>query len=264
MFWDADPDQTFEAVELACAAGVNHIDVAPQYGRAEELMGPAIAAHRDELFVAGKTLRHSGEGVRAQLEETLARLHCEVLDLYQLHAVVDLEELDRRTEAIEVLLAARDEGLVRAIGITGHNLTTAVAQREAIRRFDLDTVMLPINARMLADRQYAADLALLMAEAAVRDVGVMAIKAVAARPWGDRLATMTTWYEPHTDQVRIQRGIDVALSVDGVAAFCTPGEISLLPAVLAAAASARPMSIEERAAVVAEAASEPLIFPIPS
>ena len=151
MFWDADPDTTWATMELALSAGINHIDVAPQYGRAEELMGPSIAAHRDELFVAGKTLRQSGDGVRAQLETTLERLRCDVLDLYQLHAVTDLDELDRRTEAVEVLLKARDEGLVRAVGITGHNMTTPLAQLEAIRRHDLDTVMLPINPRVLAD-----------------------------------------------------------------------------------------------------------------
>ena len=264
MFWDADPDTTWATMELALSAGINHIDVAPQYGRAEELMGPSIAAHRDELFVAGKTLRQSGDGVRAQLETTLERLRCDVLDLYQLHAVTDLDELDRRTEAVEVLLKARDEGLVRAVGITGHNMTTPLAQLEAIRRHDLDTVMLPINPRVLADSAYARDLDALLEEATTRDLGIMAIKAVAARPWGERPPTMSTWYEPYTDPGALRRGIEVALGTPGVAALCTPGEVELLPAVLSAIAEARPQSESERRAANAVCRDEALIFPIPA
>ena len=264
MFWDADPDVTWEAMELATTAGVNHLDVAPQYGLAEELMGPFIGAHRDALFVAGKTLRRNAAGVRAQLETTLERLHCDVLDLYQLHAVTDLDELDRRSEAIEVLLEARAEGLVRAVGITGHNMTTPKAQLEAIRRHDLDTVMLPINPRVLGDPQYAADLDALLDEARARDLGVMAIKAVAARPWGDRPPTASTWYEPYGDVSSIQRGIDVALGTPGVTAICTPGEIALLPAVLAAVAAAAPLSEADRRRAIDEVVDEALIFPIPT
>lgn len=264
MFWDSDPDTTWATMELALSAGVNHIDVAPQYGRAEELLGPSIAANREELVVAGKTLRHSRDGVRAQLETTLERLRCDVLDLYQLHAVTDLDELDRRGESVEVLLEARDEGLVRAIGITGHNMTTPVAQLEAIRRHDLDTVMLPINPRVLADATYARDLDALLEEATERDLGIMAIKAVAARPWGERPPTMSTWYEPYTDPGSIRRGIEVTLGTRGVAALCTPGEVSLLPSVLSAIADARPLEEVERRAAIEASRGEALIFPIPA
>ena len=264
MFWDSDPETTWSTMELALSAGINHIDVAPQDGLAEELMGPSIAAHRTELFVAGKTLRHSAAGVRAQLETTLERLRCDVLDLYQLHAVTDLDELDRRGEAIEVLLEARAEGLVRAVGITGHNMTTPQAQLEAIRRHDLDTVMLPVNPRVLADPDYARDLDALLAAAASRDLGVMAIKAVAARPWAGRPPSMSTWYEPHTDPEAIRRGIEVALGTPGVSALCTPGEVSLLPAVLSAIADARPLGEGERRAAIDASRDDALIFPIPS
>ncbi len=95
-------------------------------------------------------------------------------------------------------MAARDEGLCRYVGITGHDLTPPRGAREALRRYDLDTVMFPVNPRLWADAAYRADAEALVAEAAGRDVGVMAIKAVAARPWGGRPHTTATWYEPYT------------------------------------------------------------------
>ena len=141
---------------------------------------------RDRLFVACKTMRHDPDGVRAQLEESLTLLRCDSFDLYQMHAVTDLDELDARGRAVTAIIAARDEGLCRFVGITGHNLTTPAAQLEALRRYDLDTVMFPVNPRLWADPAYRHDAEALLAEAEARDVGVMAIKAVAARPWGER------------------------------------------------------------------------------
>ncbi len=136
-FARSDPDTTAASFHEALSAGVNHLDVAPQYGRAQELLGPLIPPVRDELFVACKTLRHDPAGVRAQLEESLALLHCDRFDLYQLHAVTDLAELDARAGAVVALLAARDEGLVRWVGITGHEHTAPAAHLEALRRYDL-------------------------------------------------------------------------------------------------------------------------------
>ena len=131
--------------------------MAPQYGRAQELLGPLIPAVRDQLFVACKTLRHNRDGVRAQLEESLRLLHCDRFDLYQLHAVTDLEELEARTGAVEAILAARDEGLCRWVGITGHDLTAPAAHLEALRRYDLDTVMFPVNPQLWSDPTYRRD-----------------------------------------------------------------------------------------------------------
>src|SRR5580700_2244293 len=110
-FWGTDPEVTARAFDEALAAGVNHLDVAPQYGRAQELLGPLIPAVRERLFVACKTLRHDPGGVRAQLEESLEKLRCDRFDLYQMHAVTDLGELDARAGAVEAIMAARDEGL---------------------------------------------------------------------------------------------------------------------------------------------------------
>src|SRR5206468_464045 len=142
-----------------------------------------IPAVRDGLFVGCKSHRHNRDGVRAQLEESLQLLGCDRFDLYQLHGVTDLEELERRGGAAEAILQARDEGLTRFVGITGHNVGTMRAQAEAVRRWDLDTVMFPVAPRLWADPAYRSDAEDLLALAAERDLGVMAIKAASARPW---------------------------------------------------------------------------------
>jgi aryl-alcohol dehydrogenase-like predicted oxidoreductase len=262
-FWDADPETAAASFELALAAGVNHLDVAPQYGRAQELLGPLLPAVRDDLFVACKTLRHDPGGVRAQLEDSLALLGCDAFDLYQLHAVTSLAELDSRGRAVETILAARDEGLTRFVGITGHEPTAPAAHLEALRRYDLDTVMFPVNPRMWADPEYRRDAETLLEYAAQHDVGVMAIKAAAARPWSGREATSSTWYEPYTSPAEVARGVRFALSTPGVHAFCTPGDTAVLATALDAAAGDTAMDVDERAAAVAAVAHEPSIFPMP-
>ncbi len=262
--WDGDPDIAASALSNALAAGVNHLDVAPQYGRAQELLGPAIPEVRDRLFVACKTLRHSGDGVRAQLEESLTLLRCDSFDLYQLHAVTDLAELDARADAVEAILGARDEGLCRWVGITGHELTAPAAHLEALRRYDLDTVMFPVNPQLWSDATYRRDAEMLLDHAARHDVGVMAIKAAAARPWGAREHTSATWYEPYTDDVELTRGIDFVLSTPGVHAFCTPGDTQVLRTALAAAEAHVPMSPVERDEAIRSVAEEPSIFPMPT
>jgi aryl-alcohol dehydrogenase-like predicted oxidoreductase len=263
-FWDSDPDIAASAFDQALAAGINHLDVAPQYGRAQEVLGPSIPAVRDRLFVACKTLRHNGAGVRAQLEESLRLLNCDHFDLYQLHAVSDLEELDARADAVEAILAARDEGLCRWVGITGHNLTAPAAHLEALRRYDLDTVMFPVNPQLWSDATYRREAEALLAHAAERDVGVMAIKAAAARPWADRVHTSSTWYEPYTSGADVARGIRFALSTPGVHAVCTPGDLDVLRTAIGAAEAYSPMDASQREQAVASVAHELSIFPMPA
>lgn len=263
-FWNSTPDATAAAFDAALAAGVNHLDIAPQYGRAQELVGPLVPAVRDRLFVACKTLRHDPDGVRAQLEESLTLLGCNAFDLYQLHAVTDLAELDSRAGAVSAILRARDEGLCHYVGITGHDLGAPQALLEALRRYDLDTVMFPVNPRMWADTSYRRDAEALLDFAAGHDVGVMAIKAAAARPWGDRPHHATTWYEPYTTADTVSRGVRFALSVPGVHAFCTPGDVNVLTTALDAAQAFDPLPETERVAAIDQVAGEAMIFPIPA
>ena len=261
-FWDGDPETTAASFAAALAAGVNHIDVAPQYGQAQNVMGPLIAPVRDQLFVACKTLRHDPDGVRAQMEDSLTLLQSETFDLCQLHAVTDMAELDARDRAVRAILATRDEGLTQWVGITGHEHTAPAAHLEALKRYDLDTVMFPVNPRLWSDPEYRRDAEALLEYAAEHDVGVMAIKAAAARPWAGRERTASTWYEPYTSADEVDRGVRFALSTPGVHAFCTPGDTGVLATALLAAAGDTSMDEGERQAAMDAVAQESSIFPM--
>ncbi len=257
------PERAAASFTAALAAGVNHLDIAPRYGDAQRLVGPLVPAVRDRLFIGCKSTRRNRDGFRAQLEESLTLLGCDSFDLHQLHAVTSLDELDTRQGAIDALLQARDEGLCRFVGITGHDFGAPAAHAEALRRYDLDTVMFPVNARMWGDDAYRRDAEALLELCAARDVGVMAIKTAAARPWrpdGER--TADTWYEPYTEQSAVARGVRFTLSVEGVDALCTPGDEDVLAEVLRAVDAFTPMSPSEMAAAIEAVAAEPMIFPM--
>jgi aryl-alcohol dehydrogenase-like predicted oxidoreductase len=254
------------AFSQALERGVNHLDIAPRYGGAESAVGPLIPAVRDRLFIGEKTTRRAADGVRAQLDESLARLQTDHMDLYQAHAVTSIDVLDERAPAFAAIMRARDEGLTRFVGITGHGLAAPATFLEALRRYDLDTVMFPVYPRMWADADYRAAAEELLAIGATRDLGVMAIKAVARQPWpdapgaADRFAT--TWYEPQREPASIARGVHFALSTPGVHAFCTPGDLGLLPLALDAAERFSPMDDARRGAAIDEMrALEPLQTP---
>jgi aryl-alcohol dehydrogenase-like predicted oxidoreductase len=275
--WAATVDQAGAWLRLALDRGVNHLDIAPQYGAAESVVGPHLATHREELFIAGKTLRANPDGVTDQFDTTRRLLNAEVLDLYQAHAVTSLAELDRRSAALERILTLRDAGQTRFAGITGHDIEVPRAHLEALRRFDLDTVMFPVYPALWSRPEYREPAEELLALCAERDVGVMVIKAAARRPWADRqplaedvagsAATSErwadSWYEPQAGDEELDRGIHFALSTPGVHAFCTPGDIALLPRVLASAERYTPMDDESRRAAVEAMAAEELIFPMP-
>ncbi len=275
--WAATPEAAGAWLQLARQRGVNHLDIAPQYGRAEAVVGPHLAACRAEMFVAGKTLRANPDGVRDQFDTTRRLLHADVLDLYQAHAVTTLEELDRRSGALERILQLREQGLTRFAGITGHDLDVPVVFLEALRRFDLDTVMFPVYPALWRLPRYREPAEELLAVCGQRDIGVMAIKAVAHRPWADGrpLADVasdqaaadarwaTSWYEPAASDEDIDRGVRFALGTPGVHGFCTPGDIDLLPRVLNAADRAMPLTVSERQDAIDAMASTELIFPMP-
>jgi len=261
-FWSGTPERVEESFQAALDAGVNHVDIAPSYGEAESLVGPLIAPVRDQLFIGEKSNRYAADDVRRDLDRTLERFGTDHVDLYQAHGVTDVTDLERRADAFAAILRARDEGRTRFVGITGHDLGTPRAQLEALRRYDLDTVMFPCYPGVMADPTYAADVAALLDECARRDVGVHVIKAVAPQPWGDRERTRATWYEPWTTDERITEGVRFALSTPGVHVMCSPGDRRLLPAVLAAAASFEPLGDDERTEILGDAATWPTIFPL--
>lgn len=275
--WAATVEEAGEWLRDAMAQGVNHLDIAPQYGAAESVVGPNLAAVRNDLFIAGKTLRANPDGVQDQFDTTRRLLNAEVLDLYQAHAVTSLEELNRRSPALEKIVALREAGHTRFAGITGHDMEVPRAHLEALRRFDLDTVMFPVYPALWSRPEYREAAEELLELCAARDIGVMAIKAVAHRPWADRRPLgdaiagsaetadrwADSWYEPAATDADIDRGVHFALSTPGVHAFCTPGDISLLPRVLASAERYGSMSEPDRMAAVGAMADEELIFPMP-
>src|SRR5256885_1253228 len=157
----------------------------------------------------------------------------------------------------------RHPGRCRFAGVPGHALAAPAAHAEAVRRYALDTVMFPINPRLWADPAYRTDAEDLLQLCADRDVGVMVIKAAAARPWGDGERHSTTWYEPYTDAEGVSRGVRFALSTPGVTGFCTPRDIAVLATALDAAAHFTPMDEAERDRAIDEVSSERLIFPMP-
>ena len=275
--WAATVDEAGAWLQTALDQGVNHLDIAPQYGAAESVVGPNLIALPDDFFIAGKTLRANPEGVVDQFDTTRRLLHADVLDLYQAHAVTSRAELDRRSAAIERILALRDAGHTRFAGITGHDMEVPVAHLEALRRFDLDTVMFPVYPALWARPEYREPAEELLALCAQRDLGVMVIKAAAQRPWADRRplseavegspATAErwadSWYEPASTDDDLDRGIHFALSTPGVHAFCTPGDRALLPRVLASAERYHPLGEEQRRDAVDSMAGAELIFPMP-
>jgi aryl-alcohol dehydrogenase-like predicted oxidoreductase len=259
-------------LQLALERGVNHLDIAPQYGAAESVVGPHLAGHRNDLFIAGKTLRANADGVQDQFDTTRKLLNAEVLDLYQAHAVTSLEELERRSEALERILQLRERGRTRFAGITGHDVSVPTVFLEALRRFDLDTVMFPVYPALWGLPSYREPAEELLALCSERDIGVMAIKAVAVRPWADGRSLAdaeptarwaTSWYEPAATDTDIDRGVHFALSTPGVHGFCTPGDIGLLSRVLDAADRYAPLSSGQRQSAIDSMASAELIFPMP-
>ncbi|HZQ27491.1 MAG TPA: aldo/keto reductase [Acidimicrobiales bacterium] len=258
-FWASTPDVVEGVLQQALDAGVNHLDIAPSYGKAEQLVGPFLPAIRDRLFVGCKTMHVDADRARAEFENSLTLLGTDHFDLYQMHAVTSLADLDTRDGAARAILQARDEGLCRHVGITGHGLESPAAQAEAVRRYDLDTVMFPVAPRLWAEPSYRADAEALLALATERDLGVMAIKAASARPKPEG-SDATTWYEPYRTPAEITRGVRFTLSVPGVHAFCTPGDVRLIPIALDAANAFAPMDDTERAAAQNAVAAETHIF----
>ncbi len=241
-----------EAVETVLRFGVNHFDVAPSYGEAELRLGPWMPRIRDQIFLGCKTLQRGRDDAKAELHRSLERLQTDRLDLYQLHSVGKVADLDLCTApggAVEALVQARDEGLVRWLGITGHTHDAPRTHLEALRRFDFDTVMLPLNFVLWSDPDYRRDFEALLEVCLDRDVGIHILKAVAKDPWGERTQTLNTWYEPFTRQEQIDPAVAFVLS-QPIATLCSPGDHRILPRVLLAAERFQPLDAAAQQALL--------------
>jgi aryl-alcohol dehydrogenase-like predicted oxidoreductase len=218
--------------------GVNHLDTAAGYGDSELRIGPWMERHRDRFFLATKTGERTGPGARRELERSLARLRVDSVDLIQLHNLVEPDEWETAfgpDGALEAVIAAREQGLVSHIGVTGHGVTIAAQHLRSLERYPFDSVLLPYNFAMSNNAAYLDDFERLVALCAERNVAVQTIKSITRAPWGDREQTANTWYEPLTDQDAIDTAVAWVLGRDGLF-LNTVGDVTLLPKVLEAAA----------------------------
>ena len=244
----------------ALDAGINHFDVAASYGDAELRMGPWVARERDRIFLASKTENRDAGAARGSIETSLARLQTESLDLLQLHAVGSLDELDLVTApggALEAALQAQQEGLVGAVGITGHGHQAPAVHLEALRRYPFATVMTPLNARLWQDSDYRRDYEALVVEIRSQDAGLMVIKAVARRNWpgvlaGQDVGTQThdTWYEPFAEAHTVEAATSWALAREELTGMTTPGDVRLLGLLIAA--ERQRVALDEACHILAE------------
>jgi aryl-alcohol dehydrogenase-like predicted oxidoreductase len=230
-----DADRT---LEVLLQYGVNHIDVAASYGDAELRVGPWMDRHRHDFFLATKTGEREYAAARDEIHRSLERLRVDYVDLIQLHNLVDPIEWDTAMGpdgALRAAIEARDEGLVRAIGVTGHGTPIAAMHRRSLERFSFDSVLLPYSWIVMQEEKYAGDFEVLMALCKERDVAVQTIKSIASRPWGDGPHTHATWYAPLERQEDIDWAVHWVLRRPDVF-LNTAGDITLLPKVLDAAA----------------------------
>jgi aryl-alcohol dehydrogenase-like predicted oxidoreductase len=195
--------------------GINHIDTAAAYGDSELRLAPWLRRHRKDFFLATKTGERTYDGARTSLQRSLERLEVDGVDLIQLHNLVDEAEWQVAMGpggALEALVEARAQGLVRFIGVTGHGTRVADMHRRSLERFPFDSVLLPYNYTMMAIPEYAAEFEALLALCEQRQVAVQTIKAVARRRWQGEGQRRFSWYEPLRDADAIDRAVRFVLS----------------------------------------------------
>jgi aryl-alcohol dehydrogenase-like predicted oxidoreductase len=230
-------DEADETLEVLLRYGVNHLDVAAGYGDAELRIAPWLRKYPGRFFIATKTHLRSYDEAKRQIHSSLERIGVERIDLIQLHSLADPIEWDTALSpngALDACIEAREQGLVRFIGITGHGTQIAATHLRSLERFDFDSVLLPYSYIMMQDPHYAAAFDRVAELCAERNVAVVTIKSIARRPWWGRERTRATWYEPFEDQSDIDAAVHWALSRPRIFVAST-GDINLMPKVLDAA-----------------------------
>ena len=250
-----DQDTADVSVQQALDGGITHFDVAASYGDAELRLGPWMPLIRQQIFLSTKTGERERDAAWAQINESLVRLQTDHVDLLQLHAIGDLDELDRATRlggALEAAVRAQTEGLVGAVGITGHGPKAPATHLEALRRFAFATVLTPINFILHQDPAYRADYEALVERVRADDVGLMTIKTAARRNWpavgaGEPADSQryATWYEPFEEYERVRAAVSWSLARPEVTGIPTAGDVRLLGMQLQAEADRMPLAEAE-------------------
>ena len=258
-----DQDAADGAIQLVLDAGVNHFDIAPTYGHAMERVAPWMPEIRKRgIFIGAKTAVRDRDGAWRDVESIMQRMNIEDFDLFQLHSVGNMEQLELATApggSLETLVEMREQGLTKWLGITGHGPEVPATILEGLKRFDFDTVMFPLNPAAARDAAYRGVTTQLLAVCEERDIGVQTIKMIARGGWGNGDKDLNTWYDPHREQSDIDGSLWWVLS-HGVHTAPSCGEISLLPKVLDAAERFSRLSADEMR-VVEDAQRPPLPLP---
>jgi len=254
-------------IELALSHGVNHFDVAPTYGDAELRLRPWMKEHRDEVFLACKTSKRTKEGAEGELKKSLERMGVVHIDLYQFHGLDEGEELEVAfgpEGALQAMVEAREEGIVRYIGITSHRPPTIM---EAVDRYDLDTMLFPMNFVIGKHRQEENDYGPLLRIVKEKDMGTIVMKAFAKGPWPPSIAELprgerpySTWYEPFDRQEDIDRCLNFALSQD-VTTLASACDIRLVPKIIDAAERYNRLTEAEQIQLIESAVELEPLFP---
>ena len=231
------PARAEGVLELLLQYGINHIDTAAGYGESELRLAPWLERHRDDFFLATKTGERSGDGARASLERSLERLGTERVDMIQLHNLVDEDGWQTAMGpggAVEALARARDEGLTRFIGVTGHGTRVAEMHRRSLEQFAFDSVLLPYNWTLMQQPEYAADFEALAETCTERGVAIQTIKSIARRRWPTENGRRFSWYEPLRDPDALCRAVHWVLRRPGIF-LNSSSDATLLPELLEAA-----------------------------
>lgn len=252
-------EMSSEAVSKSIERGINYFDVAPSYGNAEEMLGPALEPYRQDVFLACKTGKRTAGEAREELEQSLKKLRTNHFDLYQLHAVKTKEDVDTILGpggALETFVQAREEGLVRYLGFSAHSEEAAIA---LMKNFDFDTILAPFNWVCWLEGGFGAKM---LAEAKKRDMGILALKALAKRRWkeGEEHKWSKTWYSPVDTYQEALMAVRFTLSKP-ITAAVSPGHPELLWWACDAAEAFSPMTSEQEAELAKQAKGLEYIFP---
>lgn len=263
VYMNESQERVNRIVQEAIDNGVNYFDVAPTYGNAEELLGPPLKPFRDQVFLACKTQKRDRDGAEEELDRSLRRLQTDHIDLYQLHALKEIRDVDQALGwrgAMDSIFKAREEGKVRYIGFSAHSAEAAL---RAMDKFDFDTILFPVNYVCYYKADFGPEV---IRKAREKKMGILAIKGLARQPWPEgaqRDQWPKAWYQPITDPEEAYLAFRFTLS-QPITAAVPPGDIRLLRQALEIAHSFTPINDKEKRQLRKMAMSLEPLFPLPS